>query len=69
MLNPSFGGVLAGRVIGGLSSVGGPVTMGMVADIVDTDSPAHAVIWAVLWTCLGAVIGGIGGGPIQQYLP
>jgi hypothetical protein len=68
-LSPTFGGILAGRVIGGLSSAGGSVTMGMVADMFDADSQAHAVLWASLWSCLGAVIGGICGGPIQQYLP
>ncbi|KAF2437746.1 MFS general substrate transporter [Karstenula rhodostoma CBS 690.94] len=68
-LSPTFGGIIAGRVIGGLSSAGGSVTMGMVADMFDSDSQAHAVLWASLWSCLGAVIGGICGGPIQQYLP
>lgn len=68
-LSPTFGGIVAGRIIGGLSSAGGSVTMGMVADMFDADSQAHAVLWASLWSCLGAVIGGICGGPIQQYLP
>ncbi|CAI6337484.1 unnamed protein product [Periconia digitata] len=67
-LSPSFGGVIAGRVIGGLSSAGGSVTLGMVADMFDTDSQQHAVLWASLWSCLGAVLGGICGGPIQQFL-
>ncbi|KAF2242474.1 MFS general substrate transporter [Trematosphaeria pertusa] len=68
-LSPSFAGIIAGRVIGGLSSAGGSVTLGMVADMFDADSQQHAVLWASLWSCLGAVIGGICGGPIQQYLP
>ncbi|KAJ4291887.1 hypothetical protein N0V90_009784 [Kalmusia sp. IMI 367209] len=67
-LSPSFGGIIAGRVIGGLSSAGGSVTMGMVADMFDAESQQHAVLWASLWSCLGAVIGGICGGPVQQYL-
>ncbi|KAF2636849.1 MFS general substrate transporter [Massarina eburnea CBS 473.64] len=67
-LSPTFGGVLAGRVIGGLSSAGGSVTLGMVADMFDKDSQQHAVLWASLWSCLGAVIGGICGGPVEQYL-
>lgn len=68
-LSPTFGGVIAGRIIGGLSSAGGSVTMGMVADMFDADSQQPAVLWASLWSCLGAVIGGICGGPIEQYLP
>ncbi|KAF9734560.1 hypothetical protein PMIN04_006747 [Paraphaeosphaeria minitans] len=68
-LSPNFSGIIVGRVIGGLSSAGGSVTMGIVADMFDSDSQAHAVLWASLWSCLGAVIGGICGGPIQQYLP
>jgi MFS family permease len=68
-VSPTFGGIIAGRVIGGLSSAGGSVTLGMVADMFDKDSQQHAVLWASLWSCLGAVLGGICGGPIQQYLP
>lgn len=67
-VSPTFGGVLAGRVIGGLSSAGGSVTLGMVADMFDPESQQHAVLWASLWSCLGAVLGGICGGPVQQYL-
>jgi MFS family permease len=67
-LSPSFGGIIAGRVLGGLSSAGGSVTLGMVADMFDPDSQQHAVLWASLWSCLGAVIGGICGGPVQQFL-
>lgn len=67
-LSPSFGGIIAGRVIGGLSSAGGSVTLGMVADMFDPESQQHAVLWASLWSCLGAVLGGICGGPVQQFL-
>ncbi|PSN67410.1 MFS general substrate transporter [Corynespora cassiicola Philippines] len=64
----NFPMVIAGRVIGGLSSAGGSVTLGMVADMFTSDDQQYAVLWASLWSCLGAVIGGIAGGPIQQYL-
>ncbi|KAF1960751.1 MFS general substrate transporter [Byssothecium circinans] len=67
-LSPTFSGVIAGRIIGGLSSAGGSVTLGMVADMFDKDSQQHAILWASLWSCLGAVIGGICGGPVEQYL-
>lgn len=65
----TFAGIIGGRIFGGLSSAGGSVTLGMVADMFDADSQQHAVLWASLWSCLGAVVGGICGGPVQQYLP
>jgi MFS family permease len=68
-LSVSFPMMIAGRVIGGLSSAGGSVTLGMVADMFDPEDQSHAVLFASLFSCLGAVIGGICGGPIQQYLP
>jgi MFS family permease len=64
----SFGGVIGGRVLGGLSSAGGSVTMGMVADMFGKDEQQYAVLWASLFSCLGAVLGGIAGGPVEQFL-
>ncbi|KAF1837428.1 MFS general substrate transporter [Decorospora gaudefroyi] len=64
----TFGGIIAGRVLGGLSSAGGSVTMGMVADMFDKDEQQFAVLWASLFSCLGAVLGGIAGGPVQEFL-
>ncbi|KAF2259707.1 MFS general substrate transporter [Lojkania enalia] len=68
-LAPNFPAIIAGRVIGGLSSAGGSVTLGMVADMFEPEEQQFAVLWASLWSCLGAVLGGICGGPIQQHLP
>lgn len=65
----SFPMMIGGRVLGGLASAGGSVTLGMVADMFHPEDQQYAVLWASLWSCLGAVIGGICGGPIQQYLP
>ncbi|KAF2022022.1 MFS multidrug transporter [Aaosphaeria arxii CBS 175.79] len=65
----SFPMMIGGRVLGGLSSAGGSVTLGMVADMFSTDDQQPAVLWASLWSCLGAVIGGICGGPLEQYAP
>ncbi|KAF2828111.1 MFS general substrate transporter [Ophiobolus disseminans] len=65
----SFGGVIGGRVMGGISSAGGSVTLGIVADMFIADNQQHAVAFASLFSSLGAVIGGIAGGPIQQFLP
>lgn len=67
-LAPNFATILTGRVIGGLSSAGGSVTLGMVADMFHPEEQQYAVLWASLWSCLGAVVGGICGGPIQQFL-
>jgi sugar phosphate permease len=67
-LAKSFGGIIGGRVMGGLSSAGGSVTLGMVADMFDKDEQQFAVLWASLFSCLGTVLGGIAGGPIEQFL-
>ncbi|KAF2110101.1 major facilitator superfamily domain-containing protein [Lophiotrema nucula] len=66
---PSWKLVLAARVLGGFSSAGGSVTLGVVADMFDTDDQQFAVLWVALWSCSGAVIGGILGGPIEHFLP
>jgi MFS family permease len=68
-LASNFGVAIGGRVMGGLSSAGGSVTMGMVADMFVPEKQQYAVLWASLFSCLGAVIGGIAGGPMQQYFP
>lgn len=80
----SWSMVLAARLLGGICSAGGSVTLGMVADMFDPEEQQFAVIWASLWSCLGSgrrnpllelvdansdiVIGGICGGSIEQYL-
>ncbi|KAF2643038.1 MFS general substrate transporter [Massarina eburnea CBS 473.64] len=60
--------VLSARVLGGFSTAGGSVTLGMVADMFDSEEQQYAVLWASFWSCLGSVLGGIVGGPIEQYL-
>ncbi|KAJ4340164.1 hypothetical protein N0V87_002785 [Didymella glomerata] len=62
----SWNMVLAARVLGGVCSAGGSVTLGMVADMFDPEDQQFAVLWASLWSCLGS--GGIAGGSIEQYL-
>ena len=61
--------IFAGRVLGGLSSAGGSVTLGMVADMWDSQDQQYAVAFVSLWSCLGSVVGGICGGAIETYLP
>ncbi|KAF1841676.1 MFS multidrug transporter-like protein [Cucurbitaria berberidis CBS 394.84] len=60
--------VLLARLLGGVCSAGGSVTLGMVADMFDPEDQQFPVLWVSLWSCLGSVIGGICGGPIEQYL-
>jgi MFS family permease len=67
-MSNSFAGIIGGRIMGGLSSAGGSVTMGMVADMFNKDEQQHAVLWCSLFSCLGSVIGGIIGGPLEQFL-
>ncbi|OAL05918.1 MFS general substrate transporter [Phaeosphaeriaceae sp. SRC1lsM3a] len=64
----SWSMVLAARLLGGICSAGGSVTLGMVADMFDSEDQQFAVLWASLWSCLGSVIGGICGGSIEEYL-
>ncbi|KAH6620366.1 major facilitator superfamily domain-containing protein [Boeremia exigua] len=64
----SWNMVLAARVLGGVCSAGGSVTLGMVADMFHPDEQQYAVLWASLWSCLGSVIGGMAGGSIEQFL-
>jgi MFS family permease len=52
---PSFPAVFAARALGGLSSAGGSVTLGMVADMFD---PADQ-FQAVAFTCFGSVVGSV----------
>src|SRR5215469_16195635 len=66
---PNHGVLLAGRFLGGLSSAGGSVTLGMVADMWEPEHHQYAVAFVVLSSVMGSAIGPICGGFIQQYLP
>lgn len=50
----SWSMVLAARLLGGLCSAGGSVTLGMVADMFDPEDQQYAVLWASTWSCLGS---------------
>jgi MFS family permease len=50
----SWNMVLAARLLGGICSAGGSVTLGMVADMFDLEDQQFAVLWASLWSCLGS---------------
>lgn len=67
-LAPNFGALLVGRCLGGLSSAGGSVTLGMVADMFDADNQQYAVAYIVLSSVGGSILGPIVGGFVQYNL-
>ena len=68
-LAPNFGSLIVARGLGGLSSAGGSVTIGMVADLYQPDEQQWAIAFVVLSSVGGTSIGPIIGGPIQKFLP
>ncbi|KAJ4411254.1 hypothetical protein N0V82_009070 [Gnomoniopsis sp. IMI 355080] len=68
-LAPNFGSLLVGRCLGGLSSAGGSVTLGMIADMFDADHQQYAVAYIVLSSVGGSILGPIVGGFVEYFLP
>lgn len=66
-LSSGFSTVLAGRIMGGLSSAGGSVTLGMVADMFGPEDQQFAILYVVFSSCAGSVVAPIIGGFITQY--
>lgn len=67
-LAPNFGTIVVCRALGGLSSAGGSVTLGMTADMWEANDQGFAVAYVVLSSVGGTTIGPIFGGLIQEYL-
>jgi MFS family permease len=67
-LAPNLGTIVACRALGGLSSAGGSVTLGMTADMWEPNDQGFAVAYVVLSSVGGTTIGPIFGGLIEQYL-
>ena len=67
-LAPNFHSVLIGRCLGGLSSAGGSVTLGMIADMWDPDDQHYAVSFIVFSSVAGSVVGPIAGGFMETTL-
>lgn len=67
-LAPNFGTILVARSLGGLSSAGGSVTLGMVADLYGPDNQQWAVAYVVMSSVTGTSIGPVVGGPIEKFL-
>ena len=68
-LAPNIGTIFVARALGGLSSAGGSVTLGYVADMFEPAYQQYAVAFIVLSSVGGTSVGPVVGGPIQQYLP
>lgn len=66
-LAPNFASIMVGRALGGLSSAGGSVTLGMIADMWESDTQQYAVAYVVFSSVGGSVLGPIVGGFIEQY--
>jgi len=67
-LAPNYNVVILGRALGGLSSAGGSVTLGIVADMWEPRDQQFAVAYVVLSSVGGSVLGPVFGGFITQYL-
>ncbi|KAG8158572.1 hypothetical protein KVR01_011694 [Diaporthe batatas] len=65
---PNFGTIVVCRALGGLSTAGGSVTLGLIADLYEPDDQQWPLAFIVLSSCIGTSIGGVIGGPIQKYL-
>lgn len=67
-LAPNFASIVVCRILGGLSSAGGSVTLGMVADMWEPDEQQYAVAFIVLSSVAGSVIAPIIGGFVEKFL-
>jgi hypothetical protein len=67
-LAPNFATILVGRALGGLSTAGGSVTLGMIADMWEADNQQYAVAYVVFSSVGGSVLGPIVGGFTETYL-
>lgn len=64
----NFATVMVGRALGGLSSAGGSVTLGMIADMWDSENQQYAVAFVVFSSVGGSVLGPVIGGFVEAYL-
>lgn len=67
-LAKNFATILVGRALGGLSSAGGSVTLGMIADLFEADKQQYAVAYVVFSSVGGSVLGPIVGGFVEENL-
>lgn len=69
-LAPNFGAIVVARALGGLSTAGGSVTLGVIADLYQPEDSGfqYAVAFVVLSSVGGAPVGAVIGGFVGQYL-
>ncbi|KAL2074659.1 hypothetical protein VTL71DRAFT_8438 [Oculimacula yallundae] len=67
-LAPNFATILVGRALGGISSAGGSVTLGMIADMWEADNQQYAVAFVVFSSVGGSILGPIVGGFSESFL-
>ncbi|KAK5449464.1 hypothetical protein LTS15_009008 [Exophiala xenobiotica] len=67
-LAPNFETLVVCRLLGGLSTAGGSVTLGVLADMWEPDDQEYAIAWLVLSSVGGSVVGAVVGGFVEQYL-
>ncbi|KAL9011351.1 MAG: hypothetical protein Q9173_003794 [Seirophora scorigena] len=67
-LAPNFATIMVARALGGLSTAGGSVTLGMVADMWESDNQQYAVAFIVFSSVGGSVLGPLVGGFSERYL-
>ncbi|KAI4256118.1 MAG: hypothetical protein LQ352_002225 [Teloschistes flavicans] len=67
-LAPNFASIMVGRALGGLSSAGGSVTLGMVADMWESNNQQYAVAFVVFSSVGGSILGPVIGGFSEEYL-
>ncbi|KAI1151573.1 major facilitator superfamily domain-containing protein [Nemania diffusa] len=68
-LAPNIATIFIGRAFGGLSTAGGSVTLGMIADLYDSDSQQYAVAFVVFSSVFGSILGPIIGGFVELLPP
>lgn len=68
-LAPNFGTYIVVRALGGLSTAGGSVTLGVIADMWEPDDQEYAVAFLVLSSVGGSVVGAICGGFVAERHP
>jgi MFS family permease len=67
-LSKNFATIMVGRALGGLSSAGGSVTLGMIADMWEADNQQFAVAFVVFSSVGGSVLGPVIGGIVEANL-
>ncbi|ETI25868.1 hypothetical protein G647_02645 [Cladophialophora carrionii CBS 160.54] len=69
-LAPNFGTIIVARALAGLSTAGGSITLGVIADLYQPEDSGfqYAVAFVVLSSVGGAPVGAVIGGFVGQYL-